>query len=863
MWRILQALILLPGLWMVINSETSAQSAQTSVIPHVSHDVIETGGQFVVAIEMSMSDDWHTYWKNPGEAGMATKVQWEVPEFILPGPVQWPVPKRYGEGEFTTYGYGGVIRLLVPVIVKESAPAGEHSLSADVSWLECKELCVPGRSKITVKIVVGEETQKSGISSSIEEWGKAIPRSGDALKGAFQWTGGAGLEKRGFIASIPGLSDALLTRSPDFFPEGFENADVRIEHATRVIHDGPGETDSVLVFEGSIFKYDGSWPASISGLLVSKHAEDSQRNSGVPVQLESGEVSLALSDGAVVEEKKEESNDLFSQFGPGLGNGGISRGLDSVSPSSPSSPVVSVPSGIADVSTGQGAIAVADPANLGTSEGETPAKNYTNPGNAPPGPVTGVSSPADSDNQGGVVSRIVVPMAFAFLGGILLNFMPCVLPVVFLKIMSFVKMREESAGMIRKHGLFYLIGVLVCYLVLALVLVFLRESGRQMGFGFQFTSPYFIIAMTLMTALIALNLFGAFEIVISGKATTAASKMTGKAGLGGAFWGGCFTTLLGTPCMAPGLAVAAGFALAPTTPVWLMIATFLMMGVGLASPYVLASLFPGFIRILPKPGPWMVYFKMAMGFPMAAASIWLLTLTDIHYGTKGILWVGMFLICVAMAFWVLGTFIQRTSKGRGLGWAFVLIILGGGYLFTLENRLDWRNFRVAAGFEDKSESPATSNPAISELQQLLVNGSFDSSSVSDPKLAAVLEKLATSGAEDKPVWQPWDPEAIVEAQKAGQPVFIDFTATWCINCKENKKRAIDVAETQQLFAEKNVILMRGDYTRQPPEMTEELLRFGRAGVPLNLLYPADTDKDPIVLPTYLTKASMIEALENL
>lgn len=812
--KVLKMWILVTCLWVSISWNLHAQQAQTQVDIALSHETIAVGESFTAAITLEMPSHWHTYWKNPGQAGMPTSLQWNMDAAFVPGDIQWPIPHRFGEADATTYGYEKSITLLVPIVLQSDLSNGSYPIDVQVSWLECEELCVPGSKEVSTTIQVASSSKMNAdLESDFDQWQDMIPPVKPILSGSIEWGPAAdgNKDKKNFRAQLA-LNENWLNAEPDFFPFTIQDVDITVDHKNRT------RAKTHLVFSGEIFKYDGDWPKNMAGLVV--FTDSSTRDqSARQILLTEGSVSLTAQDGEKIEKDSNQNLPLGSVFN------NISTGSD-------------LNSAFPSRNTDNEIVSVDPPSVVAFPDTPTPDAQVDSPQvEAQPEMATQVDSvidqnadttvnAIDSEDKKYTLNEIATFMLFAFGGGVLLNFMPCVLPVVFLKVMSFVKMRSESPGQIKAHGFWYLIGILCCYLILALIIIGLRSSGQQLGFGFQFTNPFFVIAMAVFTALIALNLFGVFEIIIGGNATQTAGKLSGKTGNIGAFWSGCFTTLLGTPCMAPGLAAAAGFALSANTPEWLMILTFLTMGLGLAAPYVLASLFPAFIRLLPKPGAWMEHFKIAMGFPMAGASVWLLTLNEIHYGTKGILWVGLFIVCIALAFWVFGTFIQRSVGKPAFAWVVIIFILSGGYLFALENQLNWRN-------------------------------------PSKPDMEPVFASQESYTADGKLVWRPWSPAAIQAAQQSGRPVFVDFTATWCINCKENKKRAIDVPETRELLKQMNVLLLKGDYSLQPPEMTEELAKFGRAGVPLNLVYSPNPETKPIVLPTFLTKKDVLDNLESI
>ncbi len=409
---------------------------------------------------------------------------------------------------------------------------------------------------------------------------------------------------------------------------------------------------------------------------------------------------------------------------------------------------------------------------------------------------------------------------YAFIGGLILNVMPCVLPVIALKIVGFVGEARNDPRHVRKLGLIYALGVLFSFLVLALLVLVVKAAGHKASWGMQFGNPYFIVAMTVLVILIALNLFGVFEITLGGRTLSAASAWSSKHGAAGAFFNGLLATVLATSCTAPFLGAAAGFALVTNASYAVLIAIFLMVGVGLAAPYVILSWQPAWLKFLPKPGAWMEKFKVAMGFPMLAAGVWLFNLTFTFYADRT-WWLAIFLVFVALAAWVYGEFVQRGRNRRGLALIVTAVLLATGYAYALEDQLRWREPLAAT---------ASSN-----------------SLAKDP-----------SGID----WQRWSPEAVAQARAAGRPVLVDFTAKWCLTCQANKAIAIEIPSVEAKLKAINAVALLGDYTRFPDNITEELNRFGRAGVPLVLVYPKDASTEPIVLPEALTPGIVLDALDR-
>jgi thiol:disulfide interchange protein DsbD len=294
--------------------------------------------------------------------------------------------------------------------------------------------------------------------------------------------------------------------------------------------------------------------------------------------------------------------------------------------------------------------------------------------------------------------------------------------------------------------------------------------------------------------------------------------LASRHGAPGAFFNGLLATVLATPCTAPFLAPALGFAFAQSASAILLV--FLFVGVGLASPYVLLSFNPAMLKFLPKPGAWMERFKVAMGFPMLATAVWLFNLAYDDYG-KSVLWLGVFLVLLAFAAWIFGEFVQRGRSRKTVAAIVALIPLIVGYAFALERELDWRN-----------AMPVTDNTASL--------------------------KESPNGID----WQPWSSKAVAQARAVGKPVLVDFTADWCLTCQVNKKIAIEIPSVRAKLNELNAVALLGDYTHFPDAITKELQAYNRAGVPLVLVYPKNPDAPAMVLPEVLTPGIVLDALDR-
>jgi len=407
---------------------------------------------------------------------------------------------------------------------------------------------------------------------------------------------------------------------------------------------------------------------------------------------------------------------------------------------------------------------------------------------------------------------------FGFLGGLILNIMPCVFPVIALKILGFVSQAKEAPGDVLRLGLLYTAGVVASFMVMAGMVILVRSGGGAASWGMQMQNPQFTVILTSLVTLVALNLFGVFEVNLGGTAMGAAGHLASKEGPAGAFFNGVLATVLATPCTAPFLAPALGFAFAQPSVV--IVAMFLSVALGLALPYVVLSAKPDWLRFLPRPGAWMERFKVAMGFPMLATAIWLFSFTARRFGPDGPLYLGLFLVMLSLAAWVWGEFAQRAAQRRGLAMGLALAIAFSGYAYALEGELNWR--------------APVKRQAASGVVQHGANGI---------------------------VWLPWSADAVSRAITDGHPVLVDFTADWCLTCQANKRTSLEIESVRSKLKSIDAVSLIGDYTEEDPHITQELKRFQRAGVPLVLVYSRHAGAPPKVLPALLTPDTVIEALD--
>lgn len=692
---------------------------------------VQPGTNFTAGILMKMDPGWHTYWKNGGEAGLATTIKWDLPDGFTAGEIQWPVPHKYVEdGDILTYGYAGENLLLVDISVSPDVRMASATLKAEVRWLECEKICIPGSSNVQLTLPVLAEAPRPANAALFEKFRKEIPQPFKSRSVAV--TTSAEDEKIKIHLTSTSSSFEASTGALDFYPEIIEGIS-----AGRTVVDVSGTTARLFVPLTADEPLEGD--KVLRGVLVYEREGGNREFAALEVSLpQKFTSSLASAAGFAAE-----------------GGSVLDRQFNTV-------------------------------------------------------------------ETGGAEQPLYVYIFFAIIGGLILNIMPCVLPVIALKIFGLVKMAGNQPREVRKMGLFFSTGIIASFMALAVLVIILKAAGESVGWGFQFQEPLFIIAMGTIVFAFGLSLFGVYEISIPGFALAGANKVGGEAkgGFLAPFSEGVFATILATPCTAPVLGSALGFAFAQPAHVILII--FFSTAFGMALPYLVLTARPAWMKFLPKPGEWMVTAKQFMGFLMMATLIWLLQILGSQLGMEAVIWTAAFLLFVGIACWVIGRFagLTATRKAYWLSWGSALLLVIAGYQLFITDIMQARNI---VG----STAPASTKPSEGGIQ-----------------------------------WQPFSLQQLESHLGRNEAVFIDFTAEWCLTCKVNEKTVLADRAVISKIEEKGIVPMKADWTNRNEEITQLLAKFGRSGVPLYVLFPAGRPDEPIILPEVITTGIVLEALEK-
>ncbi|MGE0754664.1 MAG: protein-disulfide reductase DsbD family protein [Alphaproteobacteria bacterium] len=660
-------------------SSTQLEITKASLVSDTLY--IQGGQPFRLGVLLEPKKGWHSYWENPGDAGLASELAWTLPEGFEASGIRWPAPERINEGPLTIYGYHDTVFLPVTVTPPATLDASQvYKVVVKASWLICLDICIPESAELELTLPVGEPS---------------------------------------------------LTMHAGHFIEAEEQAPRLIEKPFMYQHEGSRMTLTVPL-------------DSVAMETISK-AEFFIRQMNV-VRYPADPV-LSIRDG-IAHITLEATNTPPEQF-----------------------------SGLLQLKDGT-ATRVFD-------------VRFERTASALP-----VTEPATQQQQGGTPFLPVILLA-ALLGGMILNLMPCVLPVLSLKALTIVKKGTSEPAAARAHGIAYTLGILLSFAVLAGILIVLQHTGEAVGWGYQMQSPVFVGVLVYLLFLVGLNLSGLFDLPVllgnTGRTLTSESSPRGS------FFTGMLATAVATPCTAPFMASAVGIAL--TLPAWQSMLVFEALGLGLALPFLLVSFFPVLLRFLPKPGAWMETFRQFLAFPMYASVIWLLWVLTLQVGAEGVM--------LALS-----------------GMLMIVVIIWMRRLFDKPI-----HYRITAAIM----------AAMTILCTLQMLGNAEMNSPMET-LPSDYSDVAT---------QPYSKESLAALRAQGKAVFVDATAAWCITCQVNAKTAIQTDAVMQAFKDHNITLMIADWTKRNMEIREFLSSFGYQGVPLYVYYPPDGGT-PKVLPQVLT-----------
>lgn len=621
-------------------------------------NAVVSGETLRLGLWLEHDEGWHTYWLNPGDSGLPTRIVLELPPGFAAGPIEWPIPERLPAGPLVNFGYSGTLVLPLELSVPGELEADYVTFRARADWLVCEVECIPGDGEYELTLAVADR------AGAEPRWAEVFAQAQRRQPRMITVPATLGLTDQTVELRLPAALDAAPDEGWSFFP---------------------------------------ATPQVVS-------------NTAEPVWLPTAEgAALVLP-----------QSDFF----------------------------VGAPDGFEFL----------------LARGDTGLMFTTVPGVTD---AAGVAAVAGAAVAPAPAPGLWLALGMALLGGLVLNLMPCVFPVLFLKAAGAIEAAGDRA-LLRRHGLFYTAGVVTSFLAIAALLLALRASGAALGWGFQLQSPGFVAGLALLFFVLAMNFAGLFE--FSGRLAGAGQRLAAGHGDRASFFTGVLACVVASPCTAPFMGVALGVALALPAPAALAI--FAALGLGLALPILALGWIPGLARMLPRPGAWMATFRHALAFPLLLTVAWLLWVYGEQTSVLAMGWLLAALVGVAFGLWL-----TRMRGGwRGLGYACVV------------------SFIVLP-------------------------------------LARAPEVVAPTAPGESSAYETWTPARLDELRGAGQPVLVNMTAAWCITCLANERVALSTSAVQDALRSRGVHYLKGDWTRRDSEITAYLESFGRSGVPLYVLYP--------------------------
>ncbi|WP_043113929.1 protein-disulfide reductase DsbD family protein [Solimonas soli] len=642
------------------------------------HTALSAGRTNWVALRIKPVAGWHVYWRNPGDSGIPTKLEWQLPKGITAGDIVWPYPSTERLGDLVNYGYGEEVLHLVPLEVA-AGTHGEQTLAATAKWLVCKDICIPGSAALTLRLPVAADAKSAPDDG---RWQAAFARARAAVPRAVAWP--AQFSVADDTVSLQ-LRDAALAGAARiaFFPYASD----LVNHAAPQRIAGDGDT---LRLSQAASAYFVEAPKTVEGVVV------------------------------VTRDGRTQAYEIKAQ-----------------------------PGAVA-------AVAARAPAAQDDEAGAALR-----------------ASPTAARDTGSAPLGLLAALGFALLGGLILNLMPCVFPVLSLKALSLA--RAGHAGQ-RAQALAYGAGVVLSCVAIAVAILVLQRLGKVAGWGFQLQSPLVVGALAYLLFALGLSLSGVAS--FGARLMNLGQSLTEKPGLAGAFFTGVLAVVVASPCTGPFMGAAIGYAV--LQPAAITLAVFAALGLGLALPFLVIGFVPAAARLLPKPGAWMERFKQLMAFPLYLSVVWLVWVLarQLDVGAAAQLMVGLVLIAFVLWLWTAHGLVAALAK-------LAAAALAAALLLTLPQQGESK--AAAAGI-----------------------GAYAS--------------------------EPWSAQRVAELRGEGRTIFVDFTADWCLSCKVNERVALRSERVEQRFRDANVAVLVADWTNADPAITAELARFGRNGVPLYLVY---------------------------
>lgn len=680
---------------------------ETDLIPE--YNSITAGQSLTFAITQKHADGWHTYWKNPGDSGESTSIEWTLPQGFTAGEITYPAPERQATGPLMNFGFGHDVTLLTSIEPPKKLSGTTIHLNAKITWLVCSDICVPETKEIALDLPVTKDGQIATPTNT-----PLFDLARTAMPEPKAWQGS--IEEQ----------DQILILS---FMTGTED-----------IKSLQGATD--------LFFFPEEW-----GILLNATPQD-----------------ISLGDDHLMIKAQRDTRPLSD---------------------------IATLKGVLtykDTTGKQKSVSLTVPVSTKTTNSAAPAPSATN--NTPP--------------------SLAQAIFLALLGGLILNLMPCVFPVLSMKAISLIKMSAREQKHANLHGIFYMLGVMACFGIIAGTLITLQQAGEQIGWGFQLQNPVVVLLLAYLLFTMGLNLSGFFEMK-SHLLTNIGHKLASRHGYTGTFFTGMLATIVATPCTAPFMATAMGYAL--TQPPIVSLGIFMALGFGLSLPYLLLCFIPPLRRAFPRPGLWMETFRQFLSFPLFASVAWLI--------------------------WV---YAQQVSGDYGtlLGLSGLLLIA-----FSI-----WVSRHEPHRQPFKTGIHAISISSI--ILALMIAGLSHIKTDAESKDAAMAEGIPHIN---------YTQSTLDELLAGNDPVFVDMTASWCITCQVNEQVALYTDATQSLFKSKNIQYVVGDWTNKNPEITAYLSAFDRNGVPLYVFYGArdtTTGERPAakVLPQLLTPGLVADVING-